>query len=253
MSVVLVEEGADAGVPWHYGAPLREQRWLEAGRARVWLPQFAVCSLAAGVLDGFRGASQSSGLAGSQVWWAAGVSLTVFADAQGQMWGFCERDQVCDVFSWLGEAGVEAGDLSATHDLVFGAGFLAIEKVLVSAQLGDCRAGTWAFDALRIEAGVPRPSVDCFHQRGEFYPAGGGKLTALNGERLVRLSLDGTDEHLPAPGTPITAADGVVGWLGSSAIHHELGPIALAVVGAQVKDSSPVVVDGVPGLVEALA
>ena len=35
MTAVLNESGPDAGVPWHYGDPLREQRRLEAGQAAV--------------------------------------------------------------------------------------------------------------------------------------------------------------------------------------------------------------------------
>lgn len=32
---VLNDSGPDAGVPWHYGDPMREQRWLAAGEATV--------------------------------------------------------------------------------------------------------------------------------------------------------------------------------------------------------------------------
>src|SRR5690349_20050810 len=34
-SPVLIESGVDAGQPWHYGDPLREQRRLEAGDGAV--------------------------------------------------------------------------------------------------------------------------------------------------------------------------------------------------------------------------
>ena len=33
MSAIIAVEGPDAGVPWHFGDPLREQRRLEAGAA----------------------------------------------------------------------------------------------------------------------------------------------------------------------------------------------------------------------------
>ncbi len=52
--------------------------------------------------------------------------------------------------------------------------------------------------------------------------------------RLVFLHLDGSDAVLPEPGAPVSldgdAAGTEVGRVTSSALHHELGPIALAVV-----------------------
>ena len=34
-TAIVAESGVDAGVPWHYGDPMREQRQLEAGSAVV--------------------------------------------------------------------------------------------------------------------------------------------------------------------------------------------------------------------------
>jgi len=48
--------------------------------------------------------------------------------------------------------------------------------------------------------------------------------------RLVLLHLDGSDAVLPAAGDEVVAGDAVVGHVTSSALHHELGPVALAVV-----------------------
>ncbi|OIH98019.1 MULTISPECIES: folate-binding protein YgfZ [unclassified Curtobacterium] len=48
--------------------------------------------------------------------------------------------------------------------------------------------------------------------------------------RVVQLHLDGSDAVLPAPGTPVLLDDQQVGRLAASAVHHELGPIGLAVV-----------------------
>ncbi len=53
--------------------------------------------------------------------------------------------------------------------------------------------------------------------------------------RLVFLHLDGSEVHLPGHGTPIRlASDGEegrqLGFVTTSARHHELGPIALALV-----------------------
>jgi len=65
--------------------------------------------------------------------------------------------------------------------------------------------------------------------------------------RLVLLHLDGSEGVLPAPGDPVQAdklrPEGeaervVVGAITSSAIHYELGPIALAVVKRTVPGTS---------------
>jgi folate-binding protein YgfZ len=48
--------------------------------------------------------------------------------------------------------------------------------------------------------------------------------------RLVMLHLDGSESVLPQPGDPVAVDDKVVGHITSAARHHELGPIALAVV-----------------------
>ncbi|MFP5283142.1 MAG: folate-binding protein, partial [Actinomycetes bacterium] len=45
MSVVRVTEGPDAGLPWHFGDPLREQRLLEAGTGVVDLSTRGVLSV----------------------------------------------------------------------------------------------------------------------------------------------------------------------------------------------------------------
>ena len=48
--------------------------------------------------------------------------------------------------------------------------------------------------------------------------------------RLTLLHLDGSENRLPAVGAELTNGEKVVGFVGTSARHHELGPIALAMV-----------------------
>ena len=113
----------------------------------------------------------------------------------------------------------------------------------------DDRAGTWAWNALRIAAGVPRFGVEtdersiphelgllgiAVHMRKGCYR---GQETvakvhtaARPPRRLVLLHLDGSEDTLPAHGTPVMHADAEVGFLGMAVHHHELGPIASAVV-----------------------
>ncbi|MFD4420640.1 YgfZ/GcvT domain-containing protein [Agromyces sp. NPDC058484] len=74
--------------------------------------------------------------------------------------------------------------------------------------------------------------------------------------RLVLLHLDGSDTVLPAPGDAVVGekvrpepADGAaperrtVGHITSSAMHHELGPVALAVVKRQVPAALELIVE----------
>ena len=48
--------------------------------------------------------------------------------------------------------------------------------------------------------------------------------------RLTLLHLDGSENRLPDRGADLLHGGKVVGCVGSSARHHELGPIALALV-----------------------
>jgi len=60
--------------------------------------------------------------------------------------------------------------------------------------------------------------------------------------RLVLLHLDGSDAVLPGAGAEVALGDAVVGRVTSSALHHELGPIALAVVKRTTDPAAPLVV-----------
>ncbi len=110
-------------------------------------------------------------------------------------------------------------------------------------------AGTLALEALRIEAWRPRAATEvdattipheldwlrsavhltkgCY--RGQETVA---KVHNLGHppRRLVMLHLDGSEGVLPATGDEVFAGDKVVGRVTAAARHHELGPIALAVI-----------------------
>jgi folate-binding protein YgfZ len=62
--------------------------------------------------------------------------------------------------------------------------------------------------------------------------------------RLTMLHLDGSDNRLPTRGGELLAGDKVVGFVGTSARHHELGPIALAMVKRSVALDASLVADG---------
>ncbi|MGW6564260.1 CAF17-like 4Fe-4S cluster assembly/insertion protein YgfZ [Streptomyces sp. NPDC054975] len=115
-------------------------------------------------------------------------------------------------------------------------------------------AGILAYEALRIEAHRPRLGFETDHRtiphelgwigsavhlqkgcyRGQETVARVHNL-GKPPRRLVFLHLDGSEVHLPGHGTPLRlAADGAegrqLGFITTSGRHHELGPIALAMV-----------------------
>ena len=123
------------------------------------------------------------------------------------------------------------------------------EQVAAIVAAAPSPAGTWAWEALRVAAGVPRLGCDTDarslpHELGWIGPAVHLAKGCYRGQetvarthnmgrpprRLVLLHLDGTAEELPGHGAVVTDGDKVVGWVGSSARHYLLGPIALAVV-----------------------
>ena len=70
--------------------------------------------------------------------------------------------------------------------------------------------------------------------------------------RLVRLLLDGSAEALPTPGSALELDGRTVGFVGGSARHYELGPIALGLVKRNVDPATPVTVEGIAAAQELL-
>jgi len=119
-------------------------------------------------------------------------------------------------------------------------------------------AGSWALEALRVAAAVPRLGLETDHRTlphevGWIGPGVHLAKGCYRGQeavarvhnlghpprRLVLLHLDGSDEQLPAHGDAVVVDGREVGWVGTAAWHHELGPIATAVV----KRSTPPTAD----------
>jgi folate-binding Fe-S cluster repair protein YgfZ len=70
--------------------------------------------------------------------------------------------------------------------------------------------------------------------------------------RLTLLHLDGTENRLPTAGAELRLGEKVVGLVGSSARHHELGPIALALVKRNVDLGAELLADGMPAAQEVV-
>lgn len=148
------------------------------------------------------------------------------------------------------------------------------------AEAAGPAAGLWAFEALRIARGEPRLGIDtdertipnevgwlaadqppawaAVHMNKGCY-RGQETVARVHNlgrppRRLTLLHLDGSENRLPAAGTDVLPADGgrAAGFVGSSARHHELGPIALAVLKRNTDVSAPLVVDGIPAAQEVV-
>ncbi|MDF9715003.1 folate-binding protein YgfZ [Nocardioides sp. ChNu-153] len=131
--------------------------------------------------------------------------------------------------------------------------------------------GLWAFEALRIERGEPRLGLDTDHrtipnEAGWIGPAVHLDKGCYRGQetvarvhtlgrpprRLTLLHLDGTEIVLPAVGAELRHDDKVVGFVGTSARHHELGPIALAMVKRNVPLDAVLDAGGMPAAQEVV-
>jgi len=135
---------------------------------------------------------------------------------------------------------------------------------------GATPAGSWAADALRIPTRRPRWGVDtdektipnevswlqtavhlnkgCY--RGQETVARVHNL-GRPPRRLVMLNLDGSAGTLPETGDPVTTGAGrTVGRLGTVAQHHELGPIALALVKRAVEPGMPLLAGAIDAAVD---
>jgi folate-binding protein YgfZ len=130
-------------------------------------------------------------------------------------------------------------------------------------QAGAVPAGVWAFEALRVEARLPRLRFETDHRtiphelgwigtavhldkgcyRGQETVARVQNL-GRPPRRLVLLHLAGASDVLPPAGTPVELGGRAVGFLGTAVHHHELGPVALAVIKRSLADDAELTVSG---------
>lgn len=144
-----------------------------------------------------------------------------------------------------------------------------VEAFLPADAPLESTVGMWAFDAMRIAAGVPRIFVDTDHKTipneiglvGTHLEKGcyRGQETVARvhtlgrpPRRLVQLHLDGSLSQLPEPGAGLEFGGRAVGFVGSAARHHELGPIALALVKRNVPVDAELLAGGIAAAQEVL-
>jgi len=174
---------------------------------------------------------------------------------------FMMRVEVTDVtedlaVTWRPSARVDGAPYS-------GYTFVPRSELATYAAAAGPACGMWAFEALRIARGEPRLGLDTDHRT---IPNEAGWIgTAVHLDkgcyrgqetvarvhtlgkpprRLTMLHLDGSDNRLPAQGSDLMLGEKAVGFVGTSARHHELGPIALAMVKRNVSLDATLVVDG---------
>lgn len=140
----------------------------------------------------------------------------------------------------------------------------------LDARVGATPAGTWALEALRVAAAVPRLHHETDHRtlphevgwvgpgvhlakgcyRGQEAVARVHNL-GRPPRRLVLLHLDGSTSLLPAHGDAVLLDGRAVGWVATPARHHELGPLATAVVRRATPPAADLVVRTADGDVAA--
>jgi folate-binding protein YgfZ len=304
MTAVVAETGPDIGVPWHYGDPMREQRLLTGGEGVVDLSHRGVItvtgpdrltwlhSLTTQYLDGLEPGQGVTTLVLSP---HGHIEHVLYGVDDGEtFWAHTEPGAAPALVSWLEWMGflmrVEVRDRSAECAVVWSAAHLAGDhlvrvgadslggrELFVSRdRLGAVmdrgpRAGTWALEAHRIAAGVPRIGLDTDHRtipnevdllgvavhldkgcyRGQETVARVHNL-GRPPRRLVRLHLDGSVNALPRAKAELLLDGRAVGFVGGSARHFELGPIALGLIKRGTPLDAALSVEGIAAAQEPL-
>ncbi len=274
------EGSPDAGVAWHYGDPLGEQRRLESGAGFVDLSHRPVVQVAGEDRLTWLHTLTTQHLSDlpSGAWTQALVlspnghvehHLTLVDDGEVTL-AHVEPGTADGLIAYLDSMKFWSKvEVSLRDDLgvVWRPGPTGMDGTdsyefvdrADAAHVGAEPAGTWAFEALRVAAGRPRLGFETDHRT---IPAEVGWIDVAvhldkgcyRGQetvarvhnlgrpprRLVRLHLDGSGDGLPERGDALTLDGRAVGFVGTVAQHYELGPIALGLVKRQVPDDATV-------------
>ena len=145
------------------------------------------------------------------------------------------------------------------------------EATATAFNSSNLQVGTWALEAERIASGRARIGMDTDHKSIPNELGALNKSVHMNKgcyrgqetvakvfnlghppRRLVLLHLDGSSVDLPKHGAPVTLEGKAIGFIGSVARHHELGPIALAVIKRTTPGDAVLMADGVAASQEIL-
>lgn len=323
--------GPDAGVAWHYGDPVGEQRALQTGGAVVDQSHLGVVRVTGPDRLGWLNSITSQDLTGLAP--RTSTELLVLSphghvehaaavvDDGEATWLVTEGSHAADLAAWLDRMKfmlrVEIADVSDEYAalgepvdaegvegepvtwrdpwprvaaggtrygppedehpgrerpwrLVLVPRDELADAVAAREAAGWRLAGTWASEALRVEAWRPRLATEVDHRsiphetdwlrtavhlhkgcyRGQETIARVHNL-GRPPRRLVMLHLDGSGHLLPLPGAEVTLEGRAVGAVTSVGRHHELGPVALAVVKRSVPADAVLLVDCEGGAITA--
>jgi tRNA-modifying protein YgfZ len=198
----------------------------------------------------------------------AGAALVEFLDRMR----FMMRVEVAEVTD---ELAVTWRPSSTAEGPYAGYELVPRDQLTAYAEAAGPACGLWAFEALRIARGEPRLGLDTDHRTIPNEAGWIGSAVHLDKgcyrgqetvarvhtlgrppRRLTLLHLDGSENRLPAVGADLLLGEPghekVVGFVGTSARHHELGPIALALVKRNVPLDAQLTVEGMPAAQEVV-
>lgn len=279
----------DQGIPWHYGDPFREQRRLAEGRGIVDLGNRGVVAVTGADRLGWLHSLTTQHLTGLAAGGSALALLLSphghvefelhLVDDGTTTWIITQPGQAEPLRAYLASMvfmlRVEVTDCSADLAVTWEPiaepapghptwlvpaefaerGFAGREVIWPREQAqarvrdSDAPAGSWAVEALRVAAMMPRIDCETDHRT---IPNEVGWLTSgvhldkgcYRGQetvakvhnlgqpprRLALLHLDGTAEQPASHGDRILIGEREVGWIGTGVQHYELGPIATAML-----------------------
>jgi tRNA-modifying protein YgfZ len=277
----------DEGVPAHYGDPFREQRALLAGTGVVDLSHRGVVRISGADRLGWLHSLTTQHLESLPPFQPTTTlilspnghvehAMSGYDDGEA-FWAHVEPGEAPSLVAWLDSMRflmrVDVADVTSDWAAVAtGPETVSlVRRTQLAESIGPTPCGVWAFEALRIARGQARFGVDTDHRsipnemgwlgnavhldkgcyRGQETVA---RVHTLGRppRRLVLLLLDGSVDRLPVHGSPVTLDEREVGFVGSSARHFELGPVALALVKRSVPVEADLLADGVAAAQEVL-
>jgi tRNA-modifying protein YgfZ len=279
----VAADGVDTGVAAHYGDPYREQRLLEAGEATVDVSHRPVVEIAGpDRLSWLHSLTTQHVSALPPGQWREALLLSPQGHVEHHLSLIDDGTSVRAVLEpGTAEAlidflermkfmlRVELTEVSSSLAAVWRAGSYAlVPRASVEAVEGPL-AGVQALEALRVAERRPRFGIDTDHRtlpnevrwltsavhldkgcyRGQEAVARVYNL-GRPPRRLVLLHLDGSESELPGVGAPVVVGGREVGRVGTAVRHHELGPIALALVKRNVADDAELVAGGIAAAID---
>lgn len=270
MTAVFVEEGPDKGAVWHFGEPNKEQRELANGNAWADLGHKSVITVSGeDRLKWLNDLTTQELVIWETNTWTTALILNAqghithelfLVDDGTTTWIFTEQDKEEELIAFLNKMvfmlRVEPKVVTSEYKVIktlgktdsIGGPYKIIKRSEDPAENG-IQVGTWALEAERVAQGRARILFEtdhksipnelnflnsAVHMRKGCYPGQETVAKVFNlgqpPRRLTMVHLDGTEVSLPPHGTPVTLDEKEVGYIGTSARHYELGPIALAVV-----------------------